>query len=77
MDVLTCNWQMDEKVKDGEVIRPEGPCGKQAVAIYSKLNPKRRQPDQPRFLTYPACRVHDPPGRQKQAKETGYEREVL
>lgn len=74
---LVCTWQSDVPEDDQlETFIPEQ-CGQEAVAIYWKKNPRRREPDQPRDLTYPSCKRHDTPSRRKAATEQGYNREAL
>lgn len=69
--MITCNWDLSEADE------PPRLCGNEAVAVYSRLNPRRRQPDQPRILTWPACKSHDTPRRQAAATKQGYDREEL
>jgi hypothetical protein len=74
---VTCTWQSspgpDEQL---EAFTPTA-CGQPARAVYWRRNPKRKQPDQPQDLTYPACPTHDTPARQRAAADQGYNREVL
>jgi hypothetical protein len=77
-----CNWQVPIKDEDGD---PETDdvgrelskaCNHPAKAVYAKLNP-RTEPDQPRWLRYPACPTHDYPSRRKAALDQGFNRETL
>jgi hypothetical protein len=52
-------------------------CDKKAVVTYSKLNPERRKPDEPRQKIHPRCTSHDTPAARKAAPEQGYERTEL
>ena len=78
-----CNWQVAIKDEDGDVVTDEvgrdtfQDCGLDPVAIYFKKNPERRSPDQPTYLTYPACKRHDTKPRRQAADDLGYDRETL
>ncbi len=75
---MRCTWiiEIKKKKSDGEII-PAHKCGNVAVATYSRLNPERRHPDEPRQLIHPRCSIHDTPAAQREAPQQGYVREEL
>jgi len=74
---LTCTWLIEAKKDKEDKVIPEHQCGRKALVTYSKTNPKRRQPDEPRLLVYPRCDQHDTPAAQREAPQQGYVREEL
>jgi hypothetical protein len=69
---LTCTWLIEAKEET-----PVHECSHTATVTYSKTNPRRRQPDEPKLLVYPRCSTHDTPAAQREAPKQGYERTEL
>ena len=74
---LSCTWYIEARKNKADEIVPGHPCGRTASVTYSKLNPRRRHPDEPRMLVHPRCDTHDTPAAQRAAPDQGYERIVL
>jgi len=72
-----CTWLIEPIQDDDSEERPPHECGKPTVTIYSKPNPRAREPDQPTFLRYPRCAIHDTDEARRVAPTQGYHVEEL
>ena len=70
-----CTWVIESQDEDGNDTSHE--CGRLAVTIYSKPNPRAREPNQPTFLRYPRCATHDTNEARRVAPTQGYDVEEL
>jgi hypothetical protein len=73
-----CTWLI-EPVQDGEddEAQPVYECGRAAVTVFTRPNPRGREPDQPMLLRYPRCTRHDTDAARRTAIERGYGIEEL
>jgi hypothetical protein len=78
-DPYRCTWliQLDLKVIEGPEDVPEYRiCNKRATVLFSRAT-KNRRPDQPKYMIYPRCKVHDTPAARSRMGLDGYDIEEL
>ena len=72
----TCTWLIEVTEPDEydvDTLVDSHLCGKRAVVVYVKRNPRHKEPDQPEMLRYPRCKIHDTNEARRVAPAQGYD----